>query len=245
MGGPKGSNTDGRLTSMDRNYIDQHHIVARYLADELADAEREAFEAYFLEHPEVVQEMEAAARFKVGLAQLRDAGALPSLVEGKRWFARPRIWAAAAAAAVLVAAVLLTTTQPPAGPLLAHSASTFVDRFGAPLTVADTYSIERMRGGSEEIEVTLPRDARSIELQVTPETHPPASRYRISLSAVSEDGVRTEVATLPGLVANQEGVVPVFLNAPAVQPGRYALVLSADEGTNTAQKESVFRLRLR
>ena len=47
---------------MDRKFIDDHHIVARYLADQLPDTLREEFEAYYLEHPEVVQELEATAR---------------------------------------------------------------------------------------------------------------------------------------------------------------------------------------
>lgn len=248
MGWTEGEQHRWQIEPMDRDYIDQHHLVARYLADELADTEREAFESYFLAHPEIMRELEAAARFKVGLAQLRDAGALQAVMEGKRWFARPRVWAAAAAAAVLMAAVLFTATQPPAQPLLAHSASTFVDRFGTPLSVAETYTILSKRG-SVEIDVELPRDAHSIELQVLPELDPPAARYRIRLSAVSAAGVSTEIATLSGLVANNEGFIPVFLNAQAVQPGRYALVLSADEGADSAQNESkdeiTFWLRMR
>lgn len=238
----EGEHHQWQIESMDRDYIDQHHLVARYLADELADAEREAFESYFLAHPEIVQEMEAAARFKVGLAQLRDAGALQVIVAGKRWFAQPRTWAAAAAAAVLMAAVLFTATQPPARPPL--SASIFVDRFGTPLPIAETYMILRKRD-SADIEVELPRDSRNIELHVLPEVDPPAARYRIRLSAVSADGVWTEIATVHGLVVNQEGFVQVFVNAPAVQPGRYALVLAADEGTTSPPNESIFWLRMR
>ena len=68
---------------MDRRYIDQQHVVARYLADRVTDNERSEFEAYYLVHPEIVQEMEAAARFKVGLMQLRDSGELPKLLRSK------------------------------------------------------------------------------------------------------------------------------------------------------------------
>lgn len=51
---------------MDCKYIEDHHIVARYLADRLSDAERQSFEAYYLANPDVVQDMQAVARLKVG-----------------------------------------------------------------------------------------------------------------------------------------------------------------------------------
>ena len=66
---------------MDRRYIDDQHVVARYLANRLTDEEREAFEAYYLEHPDMGQEMEAAIRFKVGLMRLRETGELAPLVQ--------------------------------------------------------------------------------------------------------------------------------------------------------------------
>ena len=68
-------------TLMDRKYIDDQHIVARYLADQLPAAQREEFESYYLQHPEMVEELEAAARFKVGLMLLRDAGQLDEVLK--------------------------------------------------------------------------------------------------------------------------------------------------------------------
>src|ERR1043165_5298786 len=88
---------------MDRRYIDDHHVVARYLADRLTDEEREAFEAYFPEHPDVVQELEAAARFKVGLMQLRDTGELTQLLQPAP---RRQTWQYLAAAAAVAALVI-------------------------------------------------------------------------------------------------------------------------------------------
>ena len=64
-------------------------------------AEREAFEAYYLEHPEIVQEMEAAARFKVGLAQLRDSGQLEALMKPTPFFRQERFMGIAASLAIV------------------------------------------------------------------------------------------------------------------------------------------------
>ena len=65
---------------------------------ELTDDEREAFEAYYLEHPDVVPELEAAARFKVGLMKLRDTGELSKLLQREQRRQWPYFAAAAAVA---------------------------------------------------------------------------------------------------------------------------------------------------
>ena len=46
---------------MNLKHIYDNHVIERYLADQLDDAEREAFEAYYLQHPEVVSDMESVA----------------------------------------------------------------------------------------------------------------------------------------------------------------------------------------
>jgi hypothetical protein len=61
---------------MDRNYIDEQHVIARYLADQLTEPERDAFESYMDQDPDVIRDMEATARFKVALAILRERGLL-------------------------------------------------------------------------------------------------------------------------------------------------------------------------
>jgi hypothetical protein len=65
---------------MDVKHIDDHHLIERYLAEDLSASECEAFEAYYREHPEIVREMEAVARFKAGLNDLHRVGELDRLV---------------------------------------------------------------------------------------------------------------------------------------------------------------------
>ena len=65
---------------MDRQYIDDRHVVARYLADQLSDQEREEFEAFCAGNPEVFGEIEATARFKAGLARLKESGELEAAI---------------------------------------------------------------------------------------------------------------------------------------------------------------------
>ncbi len=59
---------------MDRNDIELHDVVARYVKDDLSDAEREAFEDYYFEHPEM---LEAIAAERLLRASMRAHGQQP------------------------------------------------------------------------------------------------------------------------------------------------------------------------
>lgn len=231
---------------MDRKYIDDHHIVARYLADQLPDQEREAFEAYYLEHPEMVREMEAAARLKVGLAQLEQSGELTALLQPKPWFRQERYQALAASVAVAALAVFLFVSRGPASqPLLVASATALTDRLGDPLATAATYTVLRTRSMSYDAEIELPASAQTIGLRVLPEVEPHAARYRVTLSSVADDDTLREIATVGGLEPDAaDGFVPVYLNSARLAPGRYQLMLSGEEAASTGTPKSAFLIRV-
>jgi hypothetical protein len=54
---------------MDRKYIENEHVVDRYLAGELTVREARDFEQYCLEHPEALREMPIPVRLKARLAR--------------------------------------------------------------------------------------------------------------------------------------------------------------------------------
>lgn len=54
---------------MDREYIDAHRIVERYLSGDLLVREARAFEKYCLEHPELLAELPIPVRLKARLAK--------------------------------------------------------------------------------------------------------------------------------------------------------------------------------
>lgn len=222
---------------MNRQHIDDHHIVARYLADQLSDAEREAFEAYYLEHPEIVQEMEAAARFKVGLAQLRDSGQLEALMKPTPFFRQERFMGIAASLAIVALGVFLVFHRSPSSqPALVASAAELVDRLGDPLPVVATRPIMRMRSTAADLSIELPPSPQTIALRVLPEVETTPARYRITLASIDDDESLHPVAEIGGLVPDAEGFVPVFVNSAKLASGRYELALSADAGTS-AEKE--------
>jgi hypothetical protein len=227
---------------MDRRYIDDNHVVARYLADRLTDEEREAFEAYFLEHPDVVQELEAAARFKVGLMQLRDSGELTQLLQPPP---RRQTWpflAAAAAVAALVIGAFFFVRAPDTQPLLAASIGALHRTNGAAPVIASAHAILRTRGSSVDAEIPLPPAGQAIELRVLPEFT--ATHYRVRLFRMSADDSMQSVAELGGLEPSEDTFVTVFVDPVRLQPGQYRLAIVGDPDTDARDKESAFMLRM-
>jgi hypothetical protein len=234
--------TDGNPEVMDRKYIDDHHLVARYLADQLPDSEREAFESYYLDHPEIVRELEAAARFKVGLAQLQNSGELQSLLQPQPWYQQPRFLAIAASMAVVAVASLLwvINQREPSVPLLVASATALVDRSGNPLPVFATHSVMRMRSVSYDAQINLPHDAQTVVLRVLPEVEATPPVYRIRLLSVTDDESLREVAAIGSLKPDGDGLVPVYFDSSKIPGGRYQLELSGDTPTGEPNKPSTF-----
>ena len=230
---------------MDRRYIDDHHVVARYLADRLTDEEREAFEAYYLEHPDVVQELEAAARFKVGLMKLRDSGELAQLLQqGKRpqWH---YIAAAAAVAALAVGVFLVVDRTPAARPILAASIDALHGTNGNAPALTQEFAILRTRGSAVDAEILLPTPGNALELRVLPEFTARPERYHVHLFRVSADDSMQSVAELGGLVPEPDNFVSIFVDGTRLQPGQYRLAITGDPDTDARDKESAFILQMK
>jgi hypothetical protein len=230
---------------MDRKYIDDNHVAARYLADQLSDSEREAFESYYVEHPEMMRELDVAARLKVGLMDLQDAGELGQMLKRPARF--PRTLQFAAAAAVLVAAIGISVFYmrgPSTRAMLAASPAAFLDGRGNPLPVASAHTLLRARGSSYDAEISSAASSSTVELRIRTEFDADPPRYRVKLSSLGEDGKATLVAETGHLAATEDGFVHVFLNG-ARSPGTYSLVLSGDEGTSAPDEASTFLIRIR
>jgi hypothetical protein len=233
---------------MDRKYIDDHHVVARYLADQLPDDERAAFETYYLAHPEMVQELEATARFKVGLGQLRASGELATLLQHKPWFRQERYQAIAASIAIVAIALFLFLGRAPSfQPVLVASTTALTDRLGDPLAIAASYDVIRTRSASADPDayVELPASAQAIPLRVEPQFEARPARYRIRLLSVGDRDSLREVGTIAGLTPDpSDGYIPVYLNSARLVRGRYALILAGDAGTSAEHEESSFLIQV-
>ena len=221
---------------MDREYIDRNHIVARYLADQLADAEREAFEAYYMEHPEMVREMEATARFKDALATLADRGELSQLIHPHPT-RRPWQWLALAAtvAVITFGVTYVVRTPTPRSNMAAQMEA-------LQLPVGLVVRVERTRGLTDA-EFELPAAGTAIALQIVPDFEASPSEYRVSLLREAED--QPDAIAEIERVAADDGIITVYLDRAVVQPGVYRLSIEGAKGTSVVGQRSDFRIRLR
>ena len=210
---------------MTRQYIEEHQIVERYLGDQLADAEREAFESYYLAHPEVLQELQAAAGLELGLQRLQARGQLQS---------RPAVgWryglAMAAALLLMVYGTSVWRGHPEeAARVAAVQLQQLVDRHGTPLEVAATYDIERTRNRFDAV-VALPRLPQAIQLRVRPEVTPVAAAYQVTFIALDATGARRVVARLAGLRPTADEFIELFVSSKHLNPGTYELELRRND----------------
>jgi len=226
---------------MDRQYIDDHHVIARYLADQLPESEREAFEEYYIEHPEVVREMETIARFKAGLIDLQEKGQLAPLLQHRSKVRPTYVFATAATlAAIAVGAFWISLRQPIAQQFAAPSLSALV-RDGVPLTSIGTHQLLRTRGTRADAIIELPRTPGAISLEILPEYDDPQKRYSVSIWRVGNEGVQ-KLTQLQGLSADDRGLVVLFLDSSALQVGRYEIHLSTQSSWD--EQTSIFSVQL-
>lgn len=207
-------------------FKDDATIANRYLADQLSDAERAEFESALIEDPDVVRELEATARLKVGLQRLRETGELRPLLEPAPFYRQP-VWLAAAAsiavAAIGLTLVRLDLTTPET--TLAASATALVDSTGHALSVGSTHPIFRARAENYDAEITLPATPQAIELHVLPEVVSSTASYRVALLRVGDDRTTEPVAEVSGLQPTADGFLTVFADSTRLRPGRYQLTV--------------------
>ena len=200
--------------------------ASRYLADQLTDTEREAFEAALERDPDVLRELEATARFKMGLHQLRAKGELDELLRSQP--AWPWIAMAATLGGIVIGVALWRLAPgPSAGPLLAATASAFSNDAGHPLPLSGAFVVYRTRGSSST-NIELPSNRAAIELRVFPELTPQPPSYSARLSPLASNGSAPPTEALRGIVPDQEGFVHLYVDSSSLTVGRYQLVLNGE-----------------
>jgi hypothetical protein len=235
--------TEDSMQATDRHQ-DDAGIAQRYLAGQLSPPEQEEYEQYFIRNPDAVRELEATARMKVGLANLRDKGQLDSLLQGAPTTPRrPAMLAIAASVAVIAIAVgLWRDVRAPDGAALVASATRLVDASGKPLAVGAIYAVMRTRATDYDAVVTLPAQPQALELRVLPEST--ASAYNATLSRILPGGAVAQPATVDELRAGDDGFVRLFVDSSRLEPGLYVLGLSASENQTKDIPTSSFRLKV-
>jgi hypothetical protein len=227
-------------------YGEDPTLVNRYLAGQLTEAERAAFEAELARNPATLEEMEATARLKVGLEKLRESGELREELRQSPLWRHPPILALAATFAALVVGFSLfrgnISRHTP--PLLAATAASFVDQGGSVLSVASTHAVFRKRVEAYDAVIELPGSQQAVELRVLPETPAESGRYRVSLSRIHDDTTAEPIALVADLVPADDGFVTVYADASRLVPGRYRLSVSGDAPKDAAATADAFLIRV-
>jgi hypothetical protein len=223
---------------------DDPTIANCYLADQLSDAEREEFEARMVSDPAVLRELEATARFKLGLLKLRESGRLDELTASRSWRRPPWLLNVAAAAAILVLGIgLLRWTMEPA-PMIASELSSLLDSAGNPLPLSRAYAVMRKRGPAYDAVIELPASQQAIELRVVPDQEATPGPYRVVLRSV-RGGAERELTRLDQrLIPHSDGYVSVFVNSTLLEPGEYELALFG-ETAGHASAQNTFLIQAR
>lgn len=213
---------------------DDPTLANRYLADQLTDEERAAFEERMLSDPDVLREVEATARFKVGLAQARERGELEPLLVPERGRAR-YVAVAAILAVIAIGTSLWRDRVPPPAPLLATSLQQLADR-GARISAGSQFTLQRTRSDDEvDARIPLPAQRAAIRLRVLPDAGVAGSSHDVSLRRVADgEGDDRAAATIPDLRADDAGYIEFFIDSATLRPGVYRLEVDAatpDAGT--------------
>jgi hypothetical protein len=220
-------------------------VLNRYLADQLSDSEREEFERRMVESPDVLHEVEAVARLKVGLFALRSSGDLDAIIAAQRrgpqanWFAL-----AASVAAVAIGIILWRGESPSVSPVLTASLTSLVDDRGVSLPLVGRHAVLSTRAdGDYDAIIESPRTAGALELRVLPDTTAGGAeaRYRVQLTRVVDDDTLDPVAQVGGLPAQEDGFVTLYASSEKLTPGRYLLSIANEAGG----AEDVFAVRVR
>jgi hypothetical protein len=224
------------MTLISQKYIDDNDLVARYLAESLSDVERQSFEAYYLEHPELVKELDRTAQFKSGLMELKELGELGKLVNQRSLSYRSGI-AIAASLLVAISVGVFWFYQHRELPILAASAAALGTQFQSIILPRDSYQIQRTRTSSYDATIKLPSKPSAIELRIKPETTSITARYRITISA---NDSAIQIAETDNLQPAHDGFVSVYLNASSLSPAIYELKIFGDGDTNEGKQASSF-----
>jgi hypothetical protein len=229
--------------SVTRIDLEELETVNRYLSGRLSDAECTAFETRLVSEPQLVRELEAIARFKVGLQVLDERGQLDEATHAPAW---PRLLAVAAAVMVLALGMLTfrSVLRPAEPSMLAAVPAALMDRQGNVLPSAGAFTVLRKRATTADAVIELPAQGRALEMRVLPESPPNKEGYGVSLWQQPQGAAAEKLASLTHVSAAADGFITVFMDATRLTPGEYVLVVSSNDGVDQLAGGDVFRISL-
>ena len=212
---------------MDTEYIKTHDVLNRYVLGQLDEKELVEFELYYLEHPEVLQEVELIRALKAGLqSNLDEQGTAsePGTDKGSliqtiaSWFEYPIVLTGNFALIALLATTLLISGEP-----------------DTPLGYSATRAwVGDVRGERAPLEIEL--NAASLVLDI--DVAAPGT-YSVTLL----DSTGQPVTRIRAVESSADAVMVVF-DASRLPPGTYQLTVSDPDNSAVVQRDLIIRSAL-
>lgn len=208
-------------------------VIADYLANRLAPAQADAFEAYCLSHPEFGRRVEMDLYLKVGLTQIQ---------AGRSRQLRQRRNLALAVAATLVCFVVGVQLLHPgarADSLVAYGLASDVP---APLLSGPrmTVTLLRLREGSPLRRIQVPRQAGIVAIRLAPDS--PAGSRGYKVEAAVDSGLLPPSVALDQLHADGNGYIEMYLPVTALVG--HTLKMSVSPSPSMGTDPLSFRLQV-
>lgn len=214
-------------------------LANRYLAGQLSAAEQAEYEALLREHPEVLRELEAVARLKVGLAKLQEQGSLDALIDAPASAGRfgllrhPGLVALAASLMLAVVGALLWNNTQSRAPAL-YASLDELQAHGARALVAQ-FTLVRTRAAQAGVQVAAPPAQQALALRILPDVPAGSSGYRVELYRAQGDGAAAgkPLAISPASQPAADSFITLYANSELLGEGSYVLKV-APAGTPAA-----------
>ena len=215
---------------MDRNYIEQHLLVDRYLKNSLDQTELDTFEERLVWDSELVAEVELAERLRDGLreaATRRDHAAAPAgqglIAVISDFFAVPQY--AAAASFLLAVTLTIGVLTSPMVNLGGTGTDSILETDIVPLVVTRSASVQT---------IEVDQDAWTVLLVDVIGNYP---TYRATVRP-AESGARP--------IWVQDDITPTYPDSLAIGmpgtvlvPGRYTITIEGSDSTGDQSREKV------
>lgn len=218
---------------MDKAYISEHQLIARYVQGGLAGDELTTFEIYMLEHPEIVDDVEFERGMQDALSKTKNdliprPSSKPTATHRMRgWPSRPLAIAASLALAISAtfSAYLFQMNSALRGE---------ISSLRNPTVLAGEVWIEPIRGEREWVIEIRQGAATLLHVDVSAI---PAMSYAVTLRG-EENNV---FWTRSGIRPDEEKTIGILLTQ--LSAGRYQLSIHSDDNVATAVSEYSLLLR--
>lgn len=215
---------------MDRQYIQDHRVIERYLSGQLSAAEEQALEEAYLADPDLLAELETTERLRAGIKDLGARGELGRVRGAPRWLRALASPQYAAAASVLLAVALALS-----GTLYRDNVELRQQQVMTTATAMSMIPLENVRGAAA-IEITAPAENEMAGLLVDAGADGYDS-YRVVILRRGE-AAPEEIASAAGLSPDFQSQLAVAVPGRLLTPGLYEIEVEGRMSDWPADRDS-------